>query len=77
MTEHKRYYKITKGETGEQFYAAVNLPVTSEQLIELLGISGKFTAEEISKYEYDANTDSDESIEYPEAEEDDTTDEEK
>lgn len=67
MTEQKWYYKITQGGTDEQFYAEVNLPVTSEQLIELLGVSGMYTAEEISKDEYDANTDSDESIEYPDA----------
>lgn len=53
------YYKIKHKGTGEEFYAKCDLPVKAEKLCEILGLD-EFTAEIISKEEYDRETDDEE-----------------
>ena len=53
------YYKIKHKGTQEELYAKCDLPVKAEKLCEILGLD-EFTAEIISKEEYDRETDDEE-----------------
>ena len=58
MTTEKHYYKMTSID-GTELYVSTNLPLKSNKLCEILGLDD-CTAVEITKQEYDENTEDEE-----------------
>ena len=58
MITKKYYYKITSID-GTELYVSTDLPLKSNKLCEILGL-GDYTAVEITKQEYDENTEDEE-----------------
>ena len=58
MIVERHYYKITNIDSTE-LYVSTNLPLKSNKLCEILGL-GDYTAVEITKQEYDENTEDEE-----------------
>lgn len=56
VNEEKFYYKLTNSITGDEIYAVGDKSVNEEALLELLGLAN-YTAERITKEEYDVEAD--------------------
>ena len=62
MNDEKWYYRLTNLETDDELYVAVNVPVKEDKVLDLLpDVFEGWTTKEISKEEYEENTDDDES----------------